>query len=298
MSGTQTVKNGTHVPVMMNEVMEALSLKAGDFIIDGTLGGGGHAGEIAKKISPGGALLGIDRDPAVIERVKIDAPDVKVILVNANYSDAAAVLADKGLPKADGLLLDLGFSSIQLDEGRGFSFMKDEPLLMTYSDDDEPLYRALRRLSKEDLKNVISVSGERFARKLAEAIWHAERKKPIGTTGELVEVIRSAVPKGYERGRIHPATRTFLAFRIYINKELEGLEKVIDSLPQIIKPGGRVAIITFQSLEDRVVKNRFREMAKEGLISIITKKPIPVSLSETRDNPRARSAKMRSAIIN
>jgi 16S rRNA (cytosine1402-N4)-methyltransferase len=298
MSGTQTVKNGTHVPVMMNEVMEALSLKAGDFIIDGTLGGGGHAGEIAKKISPGGTLLGIDNDPAVIERVKIDAPDVKVILVNANYSDAAAVLADKGLPKADGLLLDLGFSSIQLGEGRGFSFMKDEPLLMTYSDDDEPLYRALRRLSKEDLKNVISVSGERFARKLAEAIWHAERKKPIGTTGELVEVIRSAVPKGYERGRIHPATRTFLAFRIYINKELEGLEKVIDSLPQIIKPGGRVAIITFQSLEDRVVKNRFREMAKEGLISIITKKPIPVSLSETRDNPRARSAKMRSAIIN
>jgi len=294
----ETNPENVHVPVMMNEVIAALEPKPGNFMIDGTLGGGGHASELAKKISPGGTLLGVDRDPAVIKRVEINAPDIKVVLVSANYANLEEVLEDKRLPKADGILLDLGFSSNQLGDGRGFSFMKDEPLLMTYSDDDEPLYRALRRLSKDDLKEIISVSGERYARVIAEAIWKAERRNPIGTTGELVEVIKSVLPPNYERGRIHPATRTFLSLRIYVNKEFESLEKVLDSLPNILKAGGRAAIITFQSLEDRIVKNKFRDMAKEGKISLLTKKPVSPQYSEIKKNPRARSAKIRAMVMN
>jgi len=267
-------------------------------MIDGTLGGGGHASEIAKRISPGGILLGVDRDPSVIKKVEISVPDIKVVLVSANYSRLPEILEDRRLPLADGLLLDLGFSSNQLELGRGFSFLKDEPLLMTYSDDDEPLYRVLRRLNKDDLKEIISVSGERYARVLAEAIWKAERKNPIGTTGELVEVIRSVLPSHYERGRIHPATRTFLGLRIYVNRELENLEKVLDSLPKILKPGGRAAVITFQSLEDRIVKNKFREMAKNGEISLLTKKPLSPQYPEIKANPRARSAKLRAMVMN
>jgi len=156
----------------------------------------------------------------------------------------------------------------------------------------------LRQLSKDELREIISVSGERYSRQLAEAIWRAERKNPIDTTGELVEVIRSALPPNYERGRINPATRTFLAFRIYANKELENLEEVIDLLPGVLKPGGRAAIITFQSLEDGIVKRKFREMAKDGIISILTKKPLSPKYSEIKANPRARSAKLRAAKIN
>jgi len=296
MSGVNS--ENIHVPVMMGEVLDALSPKEGDFIIDGTLGGGGHASEIAKRISPKGILLGVDRDPAVIKKVEISVPEVKVILVSANYSRLPEILEDRRLPLADGLLLDLGFSSNQLGEGRGFSFLKDEPLLMTYSDDDEPLYRVLRRLSKDDLKGIISVSGERYARIIAEAIWKAERKNPIGTTGELVEVIRSVLPAHYERGRIHPATRTFLALRIYVNKELESLEEVLGSLPKVLKKGGKAAIITFQSLEDRIVKNKFREMAKEGTVSLLNKKPLSPKYPEIKENPRARSAKLRAVAMN
>ncbi|MFA4999548.1 MAG: 16S rRNA (cytosine(1402)-N(4))-methyltransferase RsmH [Parcubacteria group bacterium] len=287
-----------HVPVMTEEVMKTLSPKKGDFVIDGTLGGGGHAKEIVKQISPGGTLLGVDRDPAVIDRVEIKAPGVRVILVNANFTCLPEILRNKNLPSADGLLLDLGFSSTQLNEGRGFSFLKDEPLLMTYSDNDEPLHKVLRRLSRDDLKSIISVSGERYAKALADAIWQAERKNPVETTGGLVEIIRSVLPSRYEHGRIHPATRTFLAFRIFINQELESLEKVLNALPQILKLGGRVAIITFQSLEDRIVKNTFREMARAGRINLLTKKPISPMYAEIKTNPKARSAKLRAAVMN
>jgi 16S rRNA (cytosine1402-N4)-methyltransferase len=295
---SKTMTQNIHVPVMMREVLEALSPKPGDFMIDGTLGGGGHAREVIKAISPRGKFLGVDRDPSVIENINLDASDVEMIFVSANYAKLPEILESRELPLADGLLLDLGFSSNQLNEGRGFSFQKDEPLLMTYSDDDEPLYRLLKQLSKDELKEIISVSGERYARQLAEAIWRAERKNPIDTTGELVEVIRSALPPRYEHGRINPATRTFLAFRIYANKELENLEGVIDMLPSVLKPGGKVAIITFQSLEDGIVKRKFKEMEKNGAISILTKKPLAPEHAEVKKNPRARSAKLRVAKIN
>lgn len=293
---TKVSTANTHIPVMMKEVLDALSPKKGDFIVDGTFGGGGHALEIARYITPGGTLLGVDRDSSVLKKAEISIPDVKTIIVCANYSSLPEILKNYHFPLADGLVLDLGFSSNQLGEGRGFSFLKDEPLLMTYSDEDEPLYKALRRLSKDELKNIIVVSGERYARALAEAIWSAERRRPIETTGELVEVIKKVLPTRYERGRIHPATRTFLAFRIYINQELESLEQLLDSLPQVLKPGGRIVIITFQSLEDKIVKNKFRQMAKDKKLSLITKKPILPQFLEIKTNPRSRSAKLRAAI--
>jgi 16S rRNA (cytosine1402-N4)-methyltransferase len=291
-------EDNIHIPVILDEVIDALSPKPGNFMIDGTFGGGGHSAEIAKRIAPKGTLLAVDRDSFAIKKADISDREIKVVLANANYVDIPEILTDKNLSKADGLLLDLGFSSNQLSGGRGFSFMEDKPLLMTYGDEDEPLYKVLPSLSKKKIKEIIAVTGERYAGRLAEEIWKAERKRPIGTTGELAEIIRSAVPPNYERGRINPATRTFLAFRIYINKELEGLEQVISSLPQILKPGGRVAIITFQSLEDRIVKNKFKDMAREGTITILNKKPLIPSLSEIKNNPRARSAKLRSAIMN
>ena len=293
---TKVSATSTHIPVMMKEVLDALAPQKGELIVDGTFGGGGHALEIAHHIAPGGTLLGIDRDSFVISKAEISVPDVKIIIVCANYSSLPEILKNYHFPLADGLLLDLGFSSNQLDEGRGFSFLKDEPLLMTYSDEDEPLYKALRRLSKDELKNIIAVSGEKYARALAESIWSAEKKQPIETTGELVEVIKKVLPTRYERGRIHPATRTFLAFRIFINQELENLERLLDSLPQVLKPGGRIVIITFQSLEDKIVKNKFRQMAKDKKLSLVTKKPILPQFLEIRANPRSRSAKLRAAI--
>ena len=293
---TKVSATSTHIPVMMKEVLDALAPQKGELIVDGTFGGGGHALEIAHHIAPGGTLLGIDRDSSVFNKTEINVPNVKTIVVCANYSSLPEVLKNYHFPLADGLLLDLGFSSNQLGEGRGFSFLKDEPLLMTYSDEDEPLYKALRRLSKDELKNIIAVSGEKYARALAESIWSAEKKQPIETTGELVEVIKKVLPTRYERGRIHPATRTFLAFRIFINQELESLERLLDSLPQVLKPGGRIVIITFQSLEDKIVKNKFRQMAKDKKLSLITKKPILPQFLEIRANPRSRSAKLRAAI--
>ena len=285
-----------HIPVMMKEVLETLSPQKGDFIVDGTFGGGGHATEIARNIAPGGTLLGIDRDTSVMSKAPTSFPDIKTIIVCANYASLPEILKNYHFPLADGLLLDLGFSSNQLGEGRGFSFLKDEPLLMTYNDEDEPLYKALRRLNKDELTSIIAISGERYARSLADAIWKEERKKPIETTGELVEIIKSVLPTHYERGRIHPATRTFLAFRIYINQELESLERLLDSLPQVLKPGGRIVIITFQSLEDKIVKDRFKQMAKDNKLSLLTKKPRIVSFLEIKANPQSRSAKLRAAI--
>jgi 16S rRNA (cytosine1402-N4)-methyltransferase len=166
---------------------------------------------------------------------------------------------------------------------------------MTYSPEDESLKDSLRRLSKKDIREIIMISGEKYAGRIADAIFDAERKKKkIETTGELVEIIRSAVPKNYEHGRINAATRTFLALRIYANKEFEHLEKILKSLPEVLKPGGVAVIITFQSLEDKIVKEVFRKLAKEGIVELLTKKPIPASEEEEKSNPRSRSAKIRA----
>lgn len=301
-----------HEPVLLHEVIKFLGPHSREFFIDGTVDGGGHAQEILKRIEPGGILLGVDWDQTMIESSESKirnsdsppgGPKAKLILRQGNYVDLPKILKREKLPKADGLLLDLGFSSEQLESagsgaGRGFSFMKNEPLLMTYDLSRKPVKEIIRDASEENLAKIIfELSGERFSRQIARAIKEKGRRKSIETTGELNEAIMQAVPKNYERGRIEPATRTFQALRIYANDELGNLERVLKNLPEILKSGGRAAIITFHSLEDRIVKNSFREMERENMLKILTKKPIPPSADEIRENPRSRSAKLRAAII-
>ena len=208
--------------------------------------------------------------------------------------------------KADGLLVDLGFSSEQLEaSGRGFSFgesSKNEPLLMTYDDSRTPVWRILREEGEESLANIIyEFGGERMSRQIAKAIKDRGRRQAIMTAGALADVVREALPGGgktrgaYEHGRIDPATRTFQAFRIYANGELENLKTLLNNLSEILKPGGRAAIISFHSVEDGIVKRAFQSLAKEGKIEIITKKPVEATREEIKENPRSRSAKIRAA---
>jgi 16S rRNA (cytosine1402-N4)-methyltransferase len=300
---TKEKTGSVHKPVLLNEVLTFLDPHHGNFIIDGTVDGGGHAAAILDTIGPKGTLLGLDWDERLLERCKERFRDHKnAILVHGNYADIPQILQEKKLGMADGLLVDLGFSSEQLEaSGRGFSFsekFKDEPLLMTYDDSRTPVHRILREESEEALANIIfEFGGERASRRIAKAIKDHGRKKPITTAGELAEVVRGTLPKGYEHGRIDPATRTFQAFRIYANGELENLKTLLAELEQIVKPGGRVAIITFHSTEDGIVKRAFQSLAKESKISIITKKPVEASREEIKENPRSRSAKIRSAQI-
>lgn len=287
----------THIPVLLKEVVEILAPKQGEFFIDGTIGNGGHAIEIFKRVIPNGRLLGIDWNKDAIEKLK----DCKnVILINGNYADLPEILKENNLPEADGLILDLGMSSIQLEySGRGFSFLKDEPLDMRY-DIAESLTVAevINSFRENDLADIFWKYGEeRYSRRIAKKIVEERRKKRILTTFDLTEIIKRAVPKNYEKGRIHPATRVFQALRIYVNRELENLERLLKNMSEILKPGGRAVIISFHSLEDRLVKNYFREMAKKGKAEILTKKPIKATLEEIQQNPRARSAKMRAIKI-
>ncbi len=301
-----------HVPVLLNEVLEILNPQPNEKFIDGTLGEGGHAVTILKRIGPKGKLLAIDWDERIISSFKLQARRFKnVVLVNDSFANLVAILKENKFGKADGLLLDLGFSSWHLEKsGRGFSFIRNEPLIMLYHAElsetgtrnySEKVTAAevVNSFREEELKNIIRTYGEeRYAGKIARQITRERKIKSIITTYDLVEVIKKAVPKNYEHGRIHPATRTFLALRIFVNEELENLKKVLSDLPEILKIGGRVVIISFNSSEDRIVKQAFQEKQKSGLLRIITKKPIRPSLEEIFQNPRSRSAKLRAAIIN
>ena len=305
----------THVPVLLKEAIEILDPKPGKFIIDGTVGAGGHAAEILKKIEPGGTLLGIDWDDSAIERAKLNVKGQtsKVIFVHENYADLPKILKEKNLLKADGLIIDLGFSTEELEKsGRGFSFLKDEPLDMRYDIGEvesekgkvksgeriQTVAEIVNSYSEKELADIFYIYGEeRMSRQIAKKIVEERRKERIMTTGRLVEVVKMAVGKGYEKGRINPATRVFQALRIYVNKELENLETILKNLPEIIRPNGRVVIISFHSLEDRIVKNYFKQMEKEGKGKILTKKPVVASLEEIASNPRSRSAKLRAIII-
>lgn len=304
----------THIPVLLKEATEILALKPGKFIIDGTVGAGGHAAEILKKIEPSGTLLGIDWNEEAtkklgkrIEKGELRMGKGKIILVNENYAELPKILKEKKLPKADGLILDLGFSTEELEKsGRGFSFLKDEILDMRYNigqkangeEQMETAAEIINSFFESDLADIFYKYGEeRFSRKIAKKIIEERRKERILTTGRLVEVIKSAVLKSYKRGRIHPATRIFQALRIYVNRELENLEIILKNLAEVLKPGGRAAIISFHSLEDRIVKNYFKQMEKEGKGKILTKKPIVALKEETVLNPRSRSAKLRAIAI-
>jgi 16S rRNA (cytosine1402-N4)-methyltransferase len=292
-----------HKPVLLHEVITFLDPKPGDFIIDGTVDGGGHAAAIADIIGPTGTLLGLDWDERLLERCKARfAGQKNVIMIHGNYADLPEIMREHDLEKADGLLIDLGFSSEQLEaSGRGFSFgeaSKNEPLLMTYDDARTPVWQILREESEESLANIIyEFGGERMSRRIAKAIKDHGRKKPIMTAGELADVVRETLPGKYEHGRIDPATRKFQALRIYANGELENLKTLLKNLGVIVKPGRRVAIVSFHSTEDGIVKRAFQSLAKEGKIEIITKKPLEATREEIRENPRSRSAKIRAAKI-
>ncbi|HDH31629.1 MAG TPA: 16S rRNA (cytosine(1402)-N(4))-methyltransferase [Candidatus Wolfebacteria bacterium] len=340
-----------HKPVLLNETIKILDPKPGEFFIDGTIGSGGHAVKIFEKIMPNGKLLGIDLDEnnLKIVREKILAGTSnqelvnrnKLILEQGNYADLPEILKKHNLPKASGLILDLGFSSEQLELGKGFSFQKNELLDMRYNtsqtntdytriNTDGQYKSALSQYKSEltamevintfnekDLADIIYKYGEeRYSRRIAKKIIEQRKRKLIKTTFDLVEVIKKSVPRNYERGRISPATRTFQALRIYVNHELENLEKLLKNIDQIIKGrirlrasfaevaakaeqgfGGRVVIISFHSLEDRIVKNYFRELKKDKKAEILTKKPIRATNEEIKSNHRARSAKLRGVVL-
>ncbi len=297
--------NLTHTPVLLKEVVRWLNPRPGGFVIDGTLGGGGHATSIIRRIGADGKFLGIDWDERGIEETKKQLQGIgtkRFVTRVGNYANLLEILKEEELGKADGLLLDLGFSSDQLVAGRGFSFNspggKDEPLIMTYNSNQVPAYDVLHKIKKEELIHLIrEFSNERYARRIAEAIIEERRRDPIVTSGRLAEVIRTAVPKNYERGRIDAATRTFQAIRMHVNDELGNLEKLLESISEVVRPGGRVVVISFHSKEDRMVKHKFRDFAKRGLGELLTKKPITATVEEIKKNPRSRSAKLRAIKI-
>lgn len=283
---------------MPKEVLGILDPKPGDFVIDGTLGGGGHARLLLESIGSSGKLLAIDEDAGAIADF-IKPNNSQVVAVRDNFSNLPKILEDQNLGLADGLLLDLGLSSDEIESsGRGFTFQKDEPLLMTLRDEMTPVRALLRELKEEELADIIYEFGdERYSRRIAKEIKETLRRGKIETTFDLRGAVLRAVPKSYERGRIHPATRTFLALRIYANHEFENLSSLLSALDKVVKPGGRVAVLTFHSNEDRIVKNIFRDLYKAGKVALINKKVIAPSDAEVKENPRARSAKLRGIVM-
>jgi 16S rRNA (cytosine1402-N4)-methyltransferase len=284
-----------HIPVLLNEVIEHLDPKPGAKIIDGTFGIGGHSRAIVEKVMPGGRILGIERDLEMVWNAGPLPEGIKLVHGSFHYLRDIATAND--MKDADGIILDLGFSSFHVDRsGRGFSFRFNEKLDMRYdTSHDEGLTAEfiVNKYGEEDLVEILKTYGEeRLARKIAKGIIETRKKKPITTTFELVEAIGDSVPVGYKKGRIHFATRTFQALRIATNDELNGLGAGLSQVPDILKPGGRLVAISFHSLEDRIVKNFFKNPAFEKL----TKKPIQASEEEIKENPRARSAKLRAAI--
>ncbi|MDP3956623.1 MAG: 16S rRNA (cytosine(1402)-N(4))-methyltransferase RsmH [bacterium] len=296
-----------HIPVLLKEVISFLEPKPGEFFIDGTANGGGHARAILARIKSG-TFLGCEWDREIFRNLRAlhleDKYDARIILKNENYARIPQILRKEKLPKADGLLLDLGFSSLQLEAGYGLSFganHSQDPLDMRYDKNPKRKTAAeiLNSFSRDELTGIFSDLGEeRYARKTATEIVTARRQKKILAVGDLVSVIKSSVGDGYERGRIHPATRVFQALRIYVNDELKNLQSLLAGFSKILKPGGRVAIISFHSLEDRIVKNEFRKLKQKKMMTLLTKKPIISGAEEVFNNPRARSAKLRVARMN
>ncbi|MFZ5640443.1 MAG: 16S rRNA (cytosine(1402)-N(4))-methyltransferase RsmH [Bacillota bacterium] len=304
-----------HIPVMLAETLDHLGLRPGGTYVDCTLGGGGHSYEIAKRIQPGGRLIGIDQDPNALKAAgeKLKEYAASVTLVHNNFYMLKNVLTDLDIPAVDGVLFDIGVSSHQLDEaGRGFSYMQDAPLDMRMNPQDKTTAAGLvNNLSAEELSRIIREYGEeRWAKRIAEFIVRRRESGPITTTGELVEVIKQAVPAGARREGPHPAKRTFQALRIAVNDELGRFAAALRDAVDVLKPGGRVCAITFHSLEDRIAKETFRELAgrctcppelpvckceNKPQVKIITNKPVLPSAAEIDLNPRARSAKLRVA---
>ena len=301
-----------HISVLLNECIEGLNIKPEGIYIDGTLGGAGHSSQIVKRLTTG-KLIGIDRDPVALqaagERLKEYKGNVR--LVHSNFCEMAQVVRDLGLPGVDGILLDLGVSSPQLDDSsRGFSYMADAPLDMRMNNEDLlTAHTVVNTWSQEELKRILFNYGEeRYAPRIAGAICRSREEKPIETTLELVDIIRSAMPAQALREKQHPAKRSFQAIRIAVNDELGSVERAMEAAIPLLNPGGRLAVITFNSLEDRIVKNAMAEAAKgctcppsfpvcvcgkKPQVKLISRKPIVATDEELEVNPRSRSAKLR-----
>lgn len=286
-----------HKPVLEKEVLQYLNPQPNENFIDATIGEGGHAAAILKKIGPSGKVLGIDWDAEIVKKNKSQD---RLILVNDSYANLKKIVEENNFKPVQGILLDLGMSSWHLEEsGRGFSFLKDEPLTMKYQTDSNGLTaeKIVNEYSQEEIEKILREYGEeKFSRRIAGEIIKERKIKPIKTTFQLVEVIRRATPLSYQHGKIHFATRTFQALRIAINGELDNLIKVLPQAIEILEKGGRLAVISFHSLEDRIVKNFFKDNKKKEVVKILTKKPVIASLEEIKNNPRSRSAKLRTAI--
>jgi len=301
-----------HVPVLLKEAIDFLAVKRGGTYLDATVGLGGHSFEIAKRLGAPGHLIGFDKDPAALEvasRLLLVASKPSsmqpttsneqlatrdwptVTLIHASYAEVAEHVAPNSL---DGILADLGVSSLQLgDPARGFSFQADGPLDMRMNPmSGRTAEQVVNHIDERELADVIYEFGEeRRSRRIARAI---VRSRPIQTTKQLVDVV-SAAARSMKHERIHPATRTFQALRIFVNRELDDLKALLVTAPRVLKPGGRLVVISFHSLEDRIVKDAMREGAKQGLYRLLTKKPVTATEEEIDRNPRSRSAKMRAA---
>ena len=305
----------SHVSVLLRECIEALQIKPNGIYVDCTTGGGGHSLEIAKRLTDGGRLIAIDRDEDALRAAGKRLADFadRVTFVHSNYAMLQSVLADLGIPGVDGVLADLGVSSYQLDTAeRGFSYMQDAPLDMRM-DREQPLraYDVVNTYSEEELRRIFYDFGEeKFARNIAANIVKKRSERPIETTLELAELVKASMPKTAREGGHHPAKRTFQAIRIEVNSELSSIPPALDAAVHALNPGGRIAVITFHSLEDRLVKQKFAALSsgctcprefpvcvcgKKPVVRVITKKPVTAGEDELAVNPRSRSAKLRVA---
>ncbi len=294
------MKSPQHVPVLLEEVLEYLNVRPGGVVVDATLGLAGHSSAIARKLGAKGRLIGFDRDPEALALAKARLDEVKaelgeempeVVLEPRAFSEAANVIEPGSL---DGLLADFGVSSLQLDEAhRGFSFRHDGPLDMRQDTrSGETAEQVVNQEDEDELANLIYEFGEeRRSRRIARAI---VRDRPITTTAELAGIVSAAAPS-MKGDKIHPATRTFQALRIRVNNELGEIQSLLRSAESLLKPGGRVVLISFHSLEDRLVKDAFREAGRNKVFEVLTKKPVVAGDEEQMRNPRSRSAKMRAA---
>ncbi len=289
-----------HISVLLKESIEGLNLKDNSIVVDATFGGGGHTREILKNFK-NVKVIAFDSDGEAFKRAEknIAGYEDRIIFKNLNFKNIKKGLLEENISLVDGVLFDLGISSDQLDQvERGFSFLRDEKLLMTMkenpNDEDLTAYEIVNTWEESSLADIIYGYGEeKYARRIARNIVEARQIKPIETTFDLVNIINSSVPVKYQKGKIHPATRTFQAIRIAVNDELRVLEEGLRNALEVVKKDGRISVITFHSLEDRIVKNFFRNNAKEGKLVLINKKPIVPSLEEIKNNKRSRSAKLR-----
>jgi len=288
-----------HVPVLLKEAIDFLEVKRGGTYLDATVGLGGHSYEIAKRLGAPGHLIGFDKDPAALKRAAVSLQPSAVSegdwpTVTLLHGSFAELANDQRPATIDGLIADLGVSSLQLgDPARGFSFQAEGPLDMRMNPmSGETAEQVVNHIDERELADVIYEFGEeRRSRRIARAI---VRSRPIRTTKQLVEVV-SAAARSMKHERIHPATRTFQALRIFVNRELDDLKALLEAAPRVLRPGGRLVVISFHSLEDRIVKDAMREGAGAGHFRLLTKKPVTASEAEIESNPRSRSAKMRAA---